>query len=283
MQHVHSHRAPTRYHASARHRAHSSASKRWLVKLGITAAVAAGATAAIAGPASAAPAVEVPTATIWGSTQSVGYGGTVEIWAKLTHPGTTSRINSLTTQLQQWTNKGWKTVATQRLGSTGYNGYKITPDMSRKYRLFFPGWKRNGKWVYGAAVSNSWGVTMVTPPGSALGNAVVAAAKAQVGKWYRYGAAGPSTFDCSGLTQYVYRKFGVSLPHSAAAQRRYGRAIPASQARAGDLIVFSEGGSWGHVGIYLGGGYMIDAPHSGAKVRVEKVWRDTVVYRRVVG
>ncbi len=276
-------------HTVRSHRAPSFFSKSRLVKLGLTAFVAVGATAAIAGPANAATPVETPTATIWGNTQSVGSGGHVEMWAKLTHPGTQSRVNSLSTQLQQWTSKGWKTVATQKLGKTGYNGYNIKPDMSRKYRVFFPGWKKNGKWIYAAAVSNTWGVTMThpaaaaaAPAASGTGNAVVAEAKRYLGRNYVFGAAGPGTFDCSGLTQYVFRKFGVNLPHSAASQKNYGHAVSASQARAGDIVVFSEGGSWGHVGIYLGGGYMLDAPHSGAQVRIEKVWHDTVVYRRLV-
>lgn len=269
------------------HRRPSSGGKRTLAKIGLSAAIAAGATAAIAGTtagtANAATPVEQPVAQIWGSTATVQPGGSVELWAKLMHPGTTSRINTLTTQLQEWTNSGWKTISSQRLGPTGYNGYNIHPDMSRKYRIYFPGWAPGGRPVYAATASGSWGVTMVAGPASSVGNAVVAEAKRYVGKWYVYGAAGPNNFDCSGLTQYVFRKFGVNLPHSAASQRYYGRAVAASQARAGDIVVFSEGGSWGHVGIYLGGGYMLDAPHSGAQVRIEKVWHDTVTYRRLVG
>jgi cell wall-associated NlpC family hydrolase len=284
-------------HTVRSHRAPRSRTSRWLVNLGLTATLATGITAAVAGPASAAARPEVPTAALWGSTQTVTSGGTVQLWAKLTHPGTDSRIASLTTQLQQWTNKGWKTVATQRVGATGYNGFTVHPDMSRKYRLFFPGWKS----VYGAAVSNEWGVSLgstaaavapaaatavtVTPVAyttATTGNAVVAAASRQLGKRYRSGGASPSGFDCSGLTQYVYRQFGINLPHSAKAQRNYGVAVSAGQARAGDLVVFKQGGRWGHVGIYLGGGYMLNAPHSGSQVRIEKVWKDTVVYRRLV-
>jgi len=270
------------------HRAATSGRKRWLAKVGITAAVALGATAATtavaAGSASAATyAYETPAVAIWGSTQTVTAGSSIKIWASVTHPGTTSRINTLSTQLQEWTNSGWKTIYTQSLGPNGYNQFEFAPDMSRKYRVYFPGWMQNGRWVYGSAASGYYGVTMVSPPASQVAAAVVAEAKAQLGKWYVFGAAGPNTFDCSGLTQYVFRKYGVNLPHSAASQRYYGYGVSASQARAGDIVVFSEGGTWGHVGIYLGGGYMIDAPHSGAQVRIERVWSDTVMYRRLVG
>jgi cell wall-associated NlpC family hydrolase len=269
-------------HTVRSHRATPRVTKRFLAKLGLGAFVALGATAAVASPAHAAASAERPVALLWGNTHSVGQGGSVQLWAKLVHPGTESRINSLTTQLQVWTGGKWKTVITQRLGATGYNGFTLQPDMSRKYRLYFPGWNSNGHQVYSGAVSASWGFTMTAGPASNKANAVVAEARKHLGKWYSFGAAGPNRFDCSGLTQYVYSKVGVKLPHSAAGQRNVGRAVPASQARAGDLVVFREGGSWGHVGIYLGNGYMLDAPHTGSQVRVEKVWNDTVVYRRVV-
>ncbi len=273
-------------HSVRSHRAAPRVTKRWLAKVGLTAFVALGATAAtaaVASPAQAAVAAERPVALLWGHTHTVTPGGSVQLWAKMVHPGTESRLNTLTTQLQMWTGGQWKTIVTQRLGPTGYNGFTLKPEMSRKYRLYFPGWSSNGRQVYSGAVSASWGFTMVTPPASSKVNTVLATARAQLGKWYQYGAAGPNHFDCSGLTQYAYSKVGVKLPHSASAQRNVGRAVSASQARAGDLVVFREGGSWGHVGLYLGNGYMLDAPHSGAQVRIEKVWKDTVVYRRVLG
>jgi cell wall-associated NlpC family hydrolase len=270
-------------HTVRSHRAAPRVTKRFLAKVGLTAFLALGVTAAIATPANAAAPAERPVALLWGHTHSVTPGGTVRLWAKMVHPGTDTRINTLTTQLQVWTSGTWKTVITQRLGPTGYNGFTLKPDMSRKYRLYFPGWSSNGRQVYSGAVSASWGFTMAGAPASGKVDTVLAEAHRHLGKWYQFGAAGPNRFDCSGLTQYVYGKVGVRLPHSAAGQRNAGRAVPASQARAGDLVVFSEGGSWGHVGIYLGNGYMLDAPHTGAKVRIEKVWKDTVVYRRVIG
>jgi cell wall-associated NlpC family hydrolase len=112
---------------------------------------------------------------------------------------------------------------------------------------------------------------------------VVAEALKHRGAPYRYGAAGPYRFDCSGFTMYVYRKFGVYLPHRARGQRYRGHAVSRAQARPGDLVVFSQGGSWGHVGVYLGNGYMIDAPHSGARVQVRKIWTSAVVFRRLIG
>lgn len=89
----------------------------------------------------------------------------------------------------------------------------------------------------------------------------------QIGDRYVFGAAGMVYWDCSGLTMRAYRTAGVSLPHSAAAQSGYGRRVPLNQLRPGDLVFF--GSPISHNGIYIGGGRMVDAPHTGARVRVE--------------
>jgi cell wall-associated NlpC family hydrolase len=100
------------------------------------------------------------------------------------------------------------------------------------------------------------------------GSAAVAVewAYRELGKPYVWGAAGPNGFDCSGLTMYVWARAGVSLPHSAAAQ--YGAGTPVSRAdlQPGDLVFF--GSPIYHVGIYVGGGNMIEAPHTGDVVKV---------------
>ena len=98
---------------------------------------------------------------------------------------------------------------------------------------------------------------------------VVAVAKQYVGVPYRYGGDNPSGFDCSGLTQYVYAQFGVALPHSASRQGSGGTAITPESALPGDIVVMDGGG---HVGIYLGGNMMIDAPYSGQPVQVREIY-----------
>lgn len=89
----------------------------------------------------------------------------------------------------------------------------------------------------------------------------------QIGDRYVFGAAGMIYWDCSGLTMRAYEAAGVSLPHSAAAQANYGKPVSLNALRPGDLVFF--GSPIGHNGIYLGGGKMVDAPHTGARVRVE--------------
>jgi len=88
----------------------------------------------------------------------------------------------------------------------------------------------------------------------------------QIGDRYVFGAAGTVTWDCSGLTMRAYQSAGVSLPHSSAAQSRYGRSVSYSSAKPGDLLFYGRPIS--HVAIYLGGGKMVHAPRPGSRVKV---------------
>ena len=97
---------------------------------------------------------------------------------------------------------------------------------------------------------------------------VIRMAAAQRGKPYVYGATGPRAFDCSGFTAYVYSRFGKRLPRTTY-QQYAATHIPRSQLRPGDLIFTSD---LGHVGIYAGWGSMWNAPHTGAAVRLQKVY-----------
>jgi peptidoglycan hydrolase-like protein with peptidoglycan-binding domain len=113
------------------------------------------------------------------------------------------------------------------------------------------------------------------------GARVVATAKRYLGTPYRWGGASPATgFDCSGFVMYVYAKFGVSLPHNAAAQYGYGRPVSRAQLRPGDLVFFN---GLGHDGIYVGGGRFIHSPHTGDVVKISPLsgwYADTYVGAR---
>lgn len=99
-----------------------------------------------------------------------------------------------------------------------------------------------------------------------FGRRVVAYARHFLGIRYSYGGSTPGTgFDCSGLVRFVYGHFGIVLPHSSWADLAHGRRIGRGLLRAGDLVFF-YGAS--HVGIYVGDGRFIDAPHTGARVRI---------------
>jgi cell wall-associated NlpC family hydrolase len=109
--------------------------------------------------------------------------------------------------------------------------------------------------------------------GPASGRAKIAVAEAyrQLGKPYRWGAAGPDSFDCSGLTMWAWGHAGVSLPHSSRGQYGYGRHVSRSDLQPGDLVFF--GSPIHHVGIYVGGGRYIAAPHTGDVVGFRDVNR----------
>lgn len=104
--------------------------------------------------------------------------------------------------------------------------------------------------------------------------AVIAFARAQLGKRYVRGGEGPYGFDCSGFTKRAYARAGVALPHSSGAQARRARSVSRSQARPGDLVVGP-----GHVGIYMGRGMMIDAGNHRTGVVYRKLYRGLSVSR----
>lgn len=102
---------------------------------------------------------------------------------------------------------------------------------------------------------------------------VVLLALQHLGKPYVRGATGPNSFDCSGLVCYVYAQIGVHLPRVTYSQVRVGRAVNVAELAPGDLVFFRGNG---HVGIYMGGGSFIHAPHTGDVVRVSPLAGRTV-------
>lgn len=104
--------------------------------------------------------------------------------------------------------------------------------------------------------------------------AVVNLAYAKIGSPYVWGAEGPNSFDCSGLTSYVYKQAaGISLPRSSSAQAGYGKTVSKSNLQPGDLVFFATNGTGNvsHVGIYIGGGNMIHSPKPGQSVHVVSI------------
>lgn len=106
---------------------------------------------------------------------------------------------------------------------------------------------------------------------------------AQKGDPYRYGAAGPHAFDCSGLTSFAYKRVGKALPRTSSMQRSATKRIRAGQARRGDLVFFHGSNGVYHVGLYAGRGYVVHSPKPGTRVHRAKIWTRSVSYGRVRG
>ena len=105
-------------------------------------------------------------------------------------------------------------------------------------------------------------------------------ARNQKGDPYRYGAAGPGAFDCSGLTYFSFRRAGFSnIPRTSSGQAKFARRISRKNMKRGDLMFFYDGGGVYHVGVYAGKGdqgrrWVLHAPHSGTRVRTDRVWNN---------
>jgi cell wall-associated NlpC family hydrolase len=117
----------------------------------------------------------------------------------------------------------------------------------------------------------------IPAPNSGAG-AAIAYARAQIGKPYIYAGVGPDGYDCSGLTMMAWAQGGVSMAHGSQSQYLSFPHVPISDLQPGDLVFFgSSGPSNHHVGLYIGGGTMIEAPHTGAYVRYASIYRPDLV------
>ena len=116
------------------------------------------------------------------------------------------------------------------------------------------------------------------PPPASGAAAAIAYASAQLGKPYEWAAEGPDSFDCSGLTMMAWRQAGVYLSHYTGAQWAETTRVPIDQLAPGDLVFFgSSGPTSHHVGLYIGGGQMIEAPYTGAYVRYASIYRSDLI------
>ncbi|STD11779.1 Gamma-D-glutamyl-L-lysine endopeptidase [Dermatophilus congolensis] len=124
--------------------------------------------------------------------------------------------------------------------------------------------------------------TPVNMDGSTKADKLIATAKKYLGIPYKWGGTNPNVgLDCSGLVQLVYKQHGIKLPRVAADQQRIGTKIDSiKDARPGDLVYFGDPAH--HVGIYVGNGKMLHAPHTGDVVKISKLHKDLSTIRRVL-
>jgi cell wall-associated NlpC family hydrolase len=113
-------------------------------------------------------------------------------------------------------------------------------------------------------------VPVAPPPDGSKASQVIAIAMQYLGVPYVWGGASPSQgFDCSGLTTYVFAQIGISLPHHAASQYNYGTPVSQDDLQPADLVFFN---GLGHMGMYIGGGQFIHAPHTGDVVKISSIY-----------
>jgi cell wall-associated NlpC family hydrolase len=129
----------------------------------------------------------------------------------------------------------------------------------------------------GGSASQNYGATV----SAATEQAALQAAESQLGKPYEWGAAGPDTYDCSGLVMWAYAQAGEHVDHWTGDQWNEGAHIPLSALRAGDLLFFAtdtnDPNTIHHVGMYVGNGEMIEAPYTGANVRYSGAFRPDLI------
>ena len=122
------------------------------------------------------------------------------------------------------------------------------------------------------------------PPQAPDASAALAYARAQLGKPYQWGGAGPDSFDCSGLTMMAWEQAGIDFPHLAQDQYNLTAREPLNDLIPGDLVFFGTPDNVYHVGIYIGNGNMIDAPETGQNVSVSSIfWSNLLGAGRVTG
>jgi len=214
----------------------------------------------LASPASAA--APAPTAVRITTPASVPAGSSADVWVRLVRPGGggESVVAGKPVLIQRQSPSGWAQVANLTTNADGLARGRVAISSTSRLRAFF-----RGDAAYATSTSRE---VVVTATGT-LGDKAVAEAQRHRGAPYSYGAAGPSRFDCSGFTMYVFGRLGKGLPHNSDAQARATRVVPNSAKRPGDLIFGFHGSTIGHVGIYAGGSMMWASVQSGDVVRLQ--------------
>jgi cell wall-associated NlpC family hydrolase len=241
----------------------------------------------VAGPLMATAAEAAPTAVTaakapWVtprvaeqvSKTRIAAGSLLRVGVRIIDPRTNKGVTHGKVKLQYGSGSSWRTWKTATVSKSGLVTFRVKPGSSLRLRSVYLGTS--------VIKSRSSNIIKVTATRSSKGAAVLAEAKRHTGALYLFGAAGPSRFDCSGFTMYVYRKAaGKKLPHKANSQQSYGTSVSKSSAKPGDLIVFRSGSYGYHAAVYAGGGYMYDSPHSGARVGKHKIFSSSYVVRRL--
>jgi cell wall-associated NlpC family hydrolase len=202
-------------------------------------------------------------------TKTVGQGVTFT-WT-LTSGGHHVGGKSVEVYTRATTTSTWTHLGTKTLNANGVTQVAFTVQRSTYVLAKFLG---TGSY----APSSSYGTVSAV---SAIGQRAVTEASRHKGAPYQYGATGPTRFDCSGFTRYVWARLGKSLPHNSGQQYGAVRHVAKANKKIGDLIfIYGSGGIY-HVGIYAGNGYFWHAPHTGDVVKKAPIYTSSYYVGRV--
>ncbi len=230
----------------------------------------------LAAPADASPATtEVRMSGPSGSVAP----GPVPVSVRLLADGRAVQNGSV--NLERYTGSDWQYVGRLLTNADGLGRGNLNITRDSRLRARYVGTSTRTADVSPAVTVDVRSSSTSTSGGSSAGQRAVQIASQQAGKPYRYGAAGPNAFDCSGLTRYVWGKLGKSLPHSSSSQAGATRRVSNTSKQPGDLIFVNSGGRITHVGIYAGSGRFWVAPKSGDVVRLQRIYTSSYFVGRV--
>jgi len=259
----------------------STAARRMTLRLlavaGLTAA-AAGSLGPVMGPASPADAASIGTQLVAGSTLASGnsiespggayqfdmqsdgnlveYGPSGPIWATYTNSPGAYMVNQADGNLVVYTAKGGGVVWASGTNGQGQANLVIQSD---------------GNVVDYKGSAAIWSTYTAGGVSKMAATAAVAFARKQLGKPYQYGATGPNSYDCSGLTRAAYASAGVALNRTSQQQYAQGTAISAAALQPGDLVFYYSSANPSHVAMYIGNGQIIEALKTGTNVMINSI------------
>ena len=205
------------------------------------------------------------TVTLDLSASEVAAGGAVTYAGSVQTAAGAPAAGAVTVQKRRADGGSWSSWRTTTLSPSG--AYSITVKMTTADRVwqFRARMAGDGSNLVGYSELQTLAVAGYGHP------EVVKIAQRYLGVPYLWGGAGPAGFDCSGLTAYCYAQVGVGLSHGATDQQHASMPVSLTDLRSGDLVFFGDASYSYHVGIYVGDGQMIDAPHTGAVVGYDSI------------
>lgn len=180
-------------------------------------------------------------------------------------------------EVQKRTSAGWAPSARARTDAAGHAVVRVPVTSTTAVRAVYAGSTSQAAGSTPARTVTIRQAAALRRAPASFRAAALRIANQQAGKPYRWGAAGPGSFDCSGLVRYAFSKVGRSLPHSSSALRATTKRISKTAAQPGDLIFIP-----GHVGIYAGNGKMVDSPRAGRSVSLRRIYTSSYTVGRVV-